>query len=142
MSLKINSIFDWLKHINEYKTPVSAFSQADWDVFNSYMIHRFMSMHSDIGLLAANEAQKLQPTDKKGVYSFYVQYISKNSKFIRYQKSKTKSTNTDLLIEISSHFNLSQREAKDYITLLDKQEIVRILTQRGNDKKTIKKLLK
>jgi len=25
---------------------------------------------------------------------------------------------------------------------LDKQEIVRILTQRGNDKKTIKKLLK
>ena len=142
MSLKINNIFDWLKHINQYKTPISEFSQSDWDVFNAYMIHRFMSMHSSESIELANIAQRIPPTDKQGVYSFYKDYIPKNSKFIRYQKQKSKTYNEELLLELANHYNLSKREAKDYITLLDKSTIVRILSQRGLEDKQIKKLLK
>ena len=43
----MKNIFDWLKHINQYKTPSSEFTDKDWDVFNSYMVHRFLSMNMD-----------------------------------------------------------------------------------------------
>ena len=141
MEIQVRTIFDWLKHINEYKTPVSEFTSADWDVFNSYMIHRFMSMHRD-GLALANEAQKLHPTDKIGVYSFYKYIMPKNNSWIKYMKSKSKPYNQDLLTELADYFKLSQREIKDYMNILDKPEIKRILHQRGIEDKQIKKLLK
>ena len=43
----MKNIFDWLKHINQYKTPSDKFSDKDWEVFNSYMIHRFLSMNKE-----------------------------------------------------------------------------------------------
>ena len=139
--MKCKSIFDWIKHINQYKTAADQFSAADWDIFNSYMIHRFVSMNpSHIAIV--NEAQHLQPTDKRQIYEFYRDFIPKNNRFSKYIKSKSKTYNTELLTELADHYLVSQREVKDYITLLDKQPIVRILEQRGFENKYIKKLLK
>ena len=45
--MNCSNIFDWLKHINQYKTPTKSFSDKDWEVFNSYMVHRFLSMNPD-----------------------------------------------------------------------------------------------
>lgn len=140
--MSCKTIFDWLKHINEFKTDASQFSNADWDVFNAYMIHRFMSMHSNETIELANIAQRLHPTDKKGIYSFYKDFIPKNSKWVRYQKAKTKKYNDDLLVELADYYKISQREVKDYLNMLDKKQISRILSQRGIDNKQIKKLLK
>jgi len=47
-----------------------------------------------------------------------------------------------LLTELADYFKLSQREIKDYMNILDKPEIKRILHQRGIEDKQIKKLLK
>ena len=64
------TVFDWGKHINQYKTAVDDFSTADWDMFNAYVIHRLISMNPN-NLIVANEAQKFNPTEKRKIYEFY-----------------------------------------------------------------------
>ena len=41
------NIFDWLKQINNFKSPIDSFTESDWEVFNTYMVHRFLSMNPD-----------------------------------------------------------------------------------------------
>ena len=135
------NIFDWLKHINQYKTPSSKFTDKDWDVFNSYMIHRFLSMDKDL-IEVVNYVQELPPQEKVIIYNIYKEFIPKNNKWNKYIKSKVKEPNKDLIEYIKDYFECSSKEAKEYINILDITKINRILNQIGLDKKEIKTLLK
>jgi len=135
------NIFDWLKHINQYKTPASEFTDKDWDVFNSYMIHRFLSMDKDL-IEVVNYVQELPPQEKVMIYNIYKEFIPKNNKWNKYIKSKVKEPNKDLIEYIKDYFECSSKEAKEYINILDITKINRILNQIGLDKKEIKTLLK
>lgn len=135
------NLFDWLKEINSKKSPVDSFSQEDWDQWNSYMVHRFLSMNPDY-LELVNEVQKLPPTDKKKIYSIYKEFIPKNNKWNKYIKSTVKQRNKDLITYLKDYYQLSTREVKDYLEFLGNDEILRILSQLGIEKKEAKKLLK
>ena len=137
----MKNIFDWLKAINTTKPPVESFTDKDWEVWNSYMIHRFLSMNKDfIGIV--NNIQEILPQDKKKIYSIYKEFIPKNNKWNKYIKSKIKQPNKDLVDHIRDYFKCSSKEAKEYIYILDKPKINRILTNRGLNKKELKILLK
>lgn len=135
------NLFDWLKEINNKKSPVDSFSQEDWDNWNSYMVHRFLSMDPDL-LELVNEVQKLPPTDKKKIYSIYKEFVPKNNKWNKYIKSTLKQRNKELTEYLKGYFQLSTREVKEYMELLGDEEILRILSQLGIENKTAKKLLK
>ena len=135
------NLFDWLKEINSKKSPVDSFSQEDWDQWNSYMVHRFLSMNPDL-LELVNEVQKLPPTDKKKIYSIYKEFVPKNNKWNKYIKSTLKQRNKELTEYLKGYFQLSTREVKEYMELLGDEEILRILSQLGIENKTAKKLLK
>jgi hypothetical protein len=137
----MKSIFDWLKHINQYKTPSSKFTDKDWEVWNSYMIHRFISMNPDY-IEVVNYVQELPPQEKVMIYNIYKEFIPKNNKWNKYIKSKVKEPNKDLVIQLKDHFKVSIREIKEYLKILDTTEINRILTDRGLETKEIKQLLK
>jgi hypothetical protein len=137
----LKNIFDWLKAINTTKPPVESFSDKDWEVFNSYMVHRFLSMNKDY-LEIVNFVQDFPPQEKKSIYSIYKEYIPKNNKWNKYIKSKVKQPNKDLVDHIKDYFECSSKEAKEYIYLLDRPNISRILTDRGLDKKELKTILK
>jgi type I restriction-modification system DNA methylase subunit len=139
--MNCSNIFDWLKHINQYKTPSSKFTDKDWDVFNSYMIHRFLSMDKDL-IEVVNYVQEIPPQEKIMIYNIYKEFIPKNNKWNRYIKSKTKEPNKDLVEYIKNYFECSSKEAKEYINILDITKINRILNQIGLEKKEIKTLLK
>ena len=70
------TIFNWLNEITVKITPVSQFTQEDWDGWNSYMVHRFLSMNINY-IDLVNIAQKFHPTDKIGLYNFYKEIIPK-----------------------------------------------------------------
>ena len=72
----IKTTFDWLKHINQLKTSVESFTDGDWDKFNSYVIHRVISMNPDY-LEIVNYVQDLPPQEKKKIYSIYREFIPK-----------------------------------------------------------------
>ena len=64
------TVFNWLNEITVKKTPSTQFEKEDWDGWNSYMVHRFLSMNKGY-IDIVNLAQKFPPTDKEGLYNFY-----------------------------------------------------------------------
>ena len=137
----MKNTFDWLKEINYHKSPVSKFTDKDWELWNSYMIHRFMSMNKDF-IEVVNYVQEFPPQEKRMIYKVYKEFIPKNNKWNKYIKSKTKEPNKDLIKRLQNNFQVSSREIKDYLKILDNTEIDRILSQQGLEKKEIKQLLK
>ena len=137
----MKNIFDWLKAINTTKPPVESFTDKDWEVWNSYMIHRFLSMNPDY-IEVVNYVQDFPPQEKRMIYSVYKEFIPKNNKWNKYIKSKVKQPNKDLVDHIKDYFKCSSKEAKEYINMLATQEINGILSTRGLNKKEIKPLLK
>jgi type I restriction-modification system DNA methylase subunit len=137
----MKNIFDWLKAINNTKPPVESFTSKDWEVWNSYMIHRFISMNPDY-IEIVNYVQDLPPQEKRMIYNVYKEFIPKNNKWNKYIKSKTKEPNKELIEHLRDYLKCSSKEAKEAITLLDNTKISRILSNRGLETKEIKKILK
>jgi hypothetical protein len=137
----VKNIFDWLKQINYQKAPVESFSNEDWELFNSYMIHRFMSMNRDF-IEVVNYVQELPPQEKRMIYNVYKEFIPKNNKWNKYIKSKNKQPNIELLKLLSEYWECSQQEAKQYKNLLENDQILSILSQIGVQPKEIKELIK
>jgi hypothetical protein len=137
----VKNIFDWLKQINYQKAPVESFSDKDWELFNSYMIHRFMSMNRDF-IEVVNYVQELPPQEKRMIYNVYKEFIPKNNKWNKYIKSKNKQPNIELLKLLSEYWECSQQEAKQYKDLLENDQILSILSQIGVQPKEIKELTK
>ncbi len=137
----IKNTFGWMPHINTKKTLIDEFSDEDWDMFNSYVIHRVLSMNPDY-LELVNEVQTILPQNKKEIYSIYKEFIPKNNKWSKYIKSTTKTKSKELIGYLKDYWECSNREALEYYNLLDKSEIVSILNSIGLNKKDIKQLLK
>ena len=135
------TIWDWLEEITYKKSPPNSFSEKDWDVFNSYMIHRFISMNPYY-IELSNKAQTILPTEKKQVYTIYRELIPKRKVFLKYIKGKSDKYNANLLDILSSHFECSKKESKEYFNILGKPPIKDILSRMGFEKKEITKLLK
>ena len=138
---KIKNIFDWLQHITLYKTPASEFTDNDWENFNSYMVHRFISM-SPYYVEVADYAQSMLPTMKKEIYNFYKEMIPKRKVWLQYIKSKTKTVNKNLIEDIAKYYEIGAADALSYIAVMTKEEISIVLSKMGKDNKEIKKLLK
>tara|TARA_Y100000114_G_scaffold37106_1_gene32685 strand:+ start:425 stop:835 length:411 start_codon:yes stop_codon:yes gene_type:complete len=135
----LKNIFDWLKAINTTKPPVESFTDKDWGVWNSYMIHRFLSMNPNF-IEIVNEVQSINPQNKKEIYTIYKEFIPKNNKWNKYIKSSTKQPNNDLVDHIKDYFECSSKESKEYLGILSKKEIKNILISRGLEEKEINKL--
>ena len=137
----MRNIFDWLKEINITKSPVDSFKVKDWEVWNSYMVHRFLSMNRNF-LEIVNFVQSYPPQEKKAIYQIYKEYIPKNNKWNKYIKSNIKQPNNELLSYLSEHWECSKSEIREYLNILDNDTIFIILKGMGFDKKEITKLLK
>ena len=134
------NIWDWLKQINSVKADPNSFSDADWELWNSYMIHRFLSMNTSF-LDIVNEVQSINPQNKKEIYTVYREFIPKNNKWNKYIKSNIKQHNSELLSFLSNHWECSQNEVKEYLNFLEDDVVLRILESIGLNKKEINKLL-
>ena len=135
------TIWNWLEEITYKKSPIDSFSEQDWGSFNSYMIHRFISMNSYYVELS-NEVQTVLPTEKKQIYTIYRELIPKRKVFLKYIKGNITKYNVDLMELLSNHFECSKKEAKEYFDILGKPKIKDILSKMGFEKKEITKLLK
>lgn len=134
------NLFDHLNNICYSKPDWDTLSDKDKESWNNYMIHRFLSMYEPY-IEIVNTAQKYQFEDKY-LYNFYKSVIPKKKMFLKYIKSKTKQANKDLVNTFIKHFELSSREAKEYLPLLHQEDITILLQQRGFEDKQIKQLLK
>ena len=135
------TIFDWLNEITYHKTPVEKISEESWDSWNSYMIHRYVSMNINY-IQLANYIQTIPYDNKKQIYSIYREMIPKQKTFLKYLKSKRTKKPTTLLEYVAKHFECSLGEAEEYIDLLRDHGVRGILYQMGIEDKEVYKLLK
>ena len=141
---KAKTLFQHLSGLKESKTPWDSLSVMDKKTFEPFMVNRFLSMN--IGLLElVNELQKftigqLSPRD---VYKMYLDFLPKRRSFDKYIKGKKDDKyNSNVLEYLAKYYQVSQREVRDYLEILSKDDITEILLKYGLDKKEIKKWLK
>jgi len=136
------TLFDWLNQILLHKKNWEDFEEHEKKTFNTFMINRFLSMSSDF-VEAVNICQEytFQMKDKD-VYNLYKNLFPKQKKFLRYIKGKKEKNSKKLLMFLSVHFGVSQREVVDYIEILDKDEIKIILKEYGKNKKQITEMMR
>jgi len=135
------TIFDWLNEITIKKTLPNNFTEESWDKFNSYMIHRYLSMNIDY-IDIVNYVQKINPTNKKQIYSIYREMIPKQKVWLKYIKSQTPKKNDELVNYVAEYFECSLGEADHYIDILRETGVRNILWQMGVDEKEQNKLVK
>jgi len=135
------TIFDWLKEITTNKTPWASFTEDQRESFNSYMVHRFVSMYEGYTEVA-NYGQRIPYPDKEKTYKYYCSMLPKKNVFLKYIKSSKKKPSNSLLQHVADFYTISLGEAEDYLYILKKEGIEHILEKSGVDEKEIKKLLK
>ena len=135
------TIFDWLNQITQTKASIWDFTEESWDSWNSYMIHRYLSM--DINYIdIVNYVQKINPQYKKQIYSIYREMIPKQKVWLKYVKSKTPKKNTELVDYVAKYFECSLGEADHYIDILRETGVRGLLGEMGVDIKEQDKLFK
>tara|TARA_R110000765_G_scaffold326637_1_gene417901 strand:+ start:71 stop:472 length:402 start_codon:yes stop_codon:yes gene_type:complete len=106
-----------LTEITVNKTPIAEISEESWDKFNSYMIHRYVSM--DINYIdIVNYVQKVNLQSKKQIYSIYREMIPKKKVWLKYIKNENKKNYQELAEYIADYYECSLGEADHYIDIL------------------------
>ena len=135
------TIFDWLNEITVKKTSPKDFTQQDWDDWNSYMVHRFLSMNMSY-IDIVNYVQNINPQNKKEIYTIYREMIPKRKVWNKYIKNQNKKDSKELSDIIASKLSIGSNEASSYIPILEKEGVTEVLSDLGYEKKEIKKLIK
>lgn len=138
---QIKNIFGWLEEITVNKSPLSSISDESWDTWNSYMVHRYVSMNQDY-VDIANLVQKINPQNKKQIYSIYKEMIPKRKMWLKYIKNEAKKEQKELEEYIAKYFDCSLGEAEHYIDILRGTGVREILNEMGVDSKESDKLIK
>ena len=135
------TVFNWLEEITVKKTPPNDFTQQDWDDWNSYMVHRFLSMNMSY-IDIVNFVQNINPQNKKEIYTVYREMIPQRKIWNKYIKNQNKKDNKELAKIIANKLSIGSDEASSYINILGKDKITKILSDLGYDKKELKQLIK
>ena len=138
---QIKNIFGWLEEITVHKSPLSSISDESWDTWNSYMVHRYVSMNQDY-IDIANLVQKINPQNKKQIYSIYKEMIPKRKMWLKYIKNEAKKEQKELEEYVAKYFDCSLGEAEHYIDILRGTGVKSILNEMGIDSKESDKLIK
>jgi len=135
------TLFDWLNEVTLTKREWSTFSEDQRESFNSYMVHRYVSMY--IGYVEiANIAQKLPLTEKEKIYTIYKTMLPKKKMFLKYVKNQNKKNYKELAEYVSEYFVCSLGEAEHYIDILREAGVRGILHEMGVQEKEAEKLIK
>lgn len=133
--------FDFLKLVHNKQIKWEDLTEDEQKGYNTYIVNKALSFNSNY-LDIVNKIQHYTPRPKE---SFKYYQNMTNNKF-RYNKwikgSKTKSFNSQLISVTSGYLECSDKQAEEYLSILDKKEIKLFLQHIGIQDGEIKKLMK
>lgn len=107
---------------------------------NKFIVNRFLSMEPEyIDLVNYIQSYDI-PT--KNLYKIYSQIIPKQKFKNKYLKKEKSVYSEKILSIVSSYYQCSIKEAKEYVNILGENKVEQILTDFGYDKQEIKKMKK
>jgi hypothetical protein len=119
------TIWDHIKNITTAKGKY--LGDEGW---NNWMVNRFLSMERDY-CEVVNYIQK-NTWQMKGeyLYNLYKDIIPKQYVYLKYIKAQNKKEyKEDVLEAVQSYFEVSKREAKEYIDMLSENELNIVVSQ-------------
>ena len=138
------TIIDWMNQLLVHKKHWNEFTEDEQKKFSPFIINRWLSMDKEF-LEIVNFFQKysIGTLEPREVYKWYCDMLPKGKRFNKYIKGKKdKKYNTELIDIMIRHFECSKSQVKDYLELIQKNELIEILEKYGMNEKTIKRLLK
>ena len=131
--------FDHIKNLHTKKRTWDNFNDEEKKSFNIYIINKALSMNPSY-LNIVNMVQKYTNNmlEPKEVFYLYYNLLPNKFRFYKWIKG-TKDKNKEKYQILAEHFKCSSHEIKDYIKLLDKKQINKILKlyKDGTSKKVI-----
>ena len=138
------TIIDWMNQLLVHKKPWDSFTEDEQKKFAPFIINRWLSMDNEF-IEIVNYFQKyaIGTLEPREVYKWYCDVLPKGKRFNKYIKGKKLKKYDEWLIKLlCKHFECSKLQVREYIELIDKQELKDILEMYGTDKKQIKKVVK
>ena len=117
----MNEFFKILNYLSYDKVSYSKLTDAEIKSINVYMLHRYLSMSSEYCVFV-NEVQAIPNLSVEQVYNIYLSLLPKAKKYFKYTKAVSEKVDKDKVSKLSSLLEVSQREAKDYLTLLSNDD--------------------
>ena len=138
------TIIDWMNQLLVHKKHWSEFTEDEQKKFSPFIINRWLSMDKDfIEIVNIFQKYAIGTLEPREVYKWYCDVLPKGKRFNKYIKGKKdKKFNVELIDIVSKHLECSKLQTKDYLELMNKEELETILKMYGIDKKTIKRLCK
>ena len=127
------TIFDWINQMLVTKKHWDEFTEDEQKKFSPFIINRFLSMDKEF-IEIVNYFQKyaIGTLEPREVYKWYCDILPRGKRFNKYIKSKRDKKYDKLQLDIlTKYFEVSKKEVKIYIDLLDKKEIKEILKMYG-----------
>lgn len=146
---KTRGLFDHINHIREVKDPTYYKSLTDDErkSFNKYMIVRILSM--DVNLIEEMSilSKYFQIIPDEQFYKVLIDVVPRGRKFCKYIKKSTESIDQTILNCICNKFNIGEKDATDYYTILISsddglKELISLIEGFGYSEKEVEKLFK
>ena len=127
------TIFDWINQMLVTKKHWDEFTEDEQKKFSPFIINRWLSMDKDfIEIVNVFQKYAIGTLESREVYKWYCDILPRGKRFNKYIKGKKdKKYDKEMINIISNHFEVSKKESKDYIDLLDKTEIKEIYKMYG-----------
>jgi hypothetical protein len=121
----MQNIFSHLKNITTDKGKY--LGDEGW---NNYMINRYLSMNQDyVEVVNMIQKNSWQMTGER-LYNVYRDVIPQRNIFLKYIKAQNKKEYKPELVDaVAIYYEVSKKEAKEYINMLPKKELKNILSQ-------------
>ena len=138
------TIFDWVNNILVHKKHWNEFTEDEQKKFSPFIINRWLSMDTEfIEIVNIFQKYAIGTLEPREVYKWYCDILPKGKRFNKYIKGKRdKKYDKELIDIMSSHFECSKLQVKEYIELMNKDEIKEILTMYGLETTKIRKLIR
>ena len=134
--------FDHIKNLHTKKRRWEDFNNEEKKSFNVFIINKGLSMNPNY-LSIVNMVQRYTNNmlNPKEVFNLYFNLLPNKFRFYKWIKGQKNKKDKEKAEYLAMHFKVSTREAYDYLQILDKKTINKILKNYKNDtqRKTIQR---
>ena len=136
--------FDHIKNLHTKQRSWDDFNDEEKKSFNIFIINKALSMNPnylDIVNMIQNFTGLNQILSQKEVFNLYYSLLPNKFKFYKWIKGAKTKKEKEKAEYLAMHFEVSIREAYDYLKILDKKTINSIIKNYKNDtqRKTIQR---
>ena len=128
------TIIDWMNQLLVHKKHWNDFTKDEQKKFSPFIINRWLSMDSEfIEIVNIFQKYAIGTLEPREVYMWYRDVLPKGKRFNKYIKGKKLKKYDENVIKIlCRHFECSKIQVREYVDLMNKEDIENILELYGN----------